>query len=113
MFFKRIPEAIRYILREPNDWVRVLLNDSKWYTTDQFGDKESFVIWYHLYENSRGFRRCETHYTGEYGNRKTAHKEDVFFLNSVRPWLRGIRVKGIDSYSMALQQQTMDELAGK
>lgn len=111
--FRRIPEAIKYILRDPKDWILVHKEESKWDCINGFGDKDPFVIWYLLYETSSGVRRYKINYTGSFGRQKTAHKRDDFFLNSVKPWLSGVRVKGIDSYAVACQQMTMDELAGK
>lgn len=111
--FRRILEAVRYIFRDPKDWVRVCLRESKWHTVRNYGDTERFSIWYHLYENSRGIRRYDITYTGEFHGKTYPYRRDKFFLNSVKPWAKGIPVRGIDSYQLTLQQMTMDELAGK
>lgn len=112
--FQRMIETIKYIFIDSKDWVRVCLHASKWHTAfNDDRDEEKFSIWYHLYENSRGIRRYEITYTGDFHGNTKPYRRDTFFLNNVRPWAKGIWVKGIDSYQTACQQMTMDKLAGK
>lgn len=111
--FQRMIEAIIYIFTDSKDWVRVCLHESRWHTILERGDDKKFSVWYHLYENSRGIRRYEITYTGDFNGKTKPYRRDKFFLNSVKPWAKGIWVTGIDSYQTACQQMTMDELAGK
>lgn len=109
---RRVAEAIKFIIKDPKDWVRVCLRESKWRSVVSYGDDEKFSIWYHLYENSNGVRRYEITYTGKFRGDTYPYRLDKFFLNSVKPWANGIRISGIDSYQTACQQMTMDELKG-
>jgi hypothetical protein len=76
---------------------------------------------YDLYEDKNGVRKVDISFTGLLlapmlvKNPKSPQMHanvDEFYVAKVRPWLKGLHVKGIDSYEHASQQLSVDELKG-
>lgn len=111
-----ILKAWRAALDKERKWVVVHTHDSGLqFVKDDLG-KQVGTLHFELYESKYGVREVEISFTGfELRNFEVDDyaKTDVFYNTSVKPWLRGVRVTGINTYAQADQQQSIDILAGE
>lgn len=118
-FFKKWRDA----LDRDREWIIVHTHDTGLLigTTDSEAKGADGYLHYALYEDKTGVRRVEISFTGiklasllirDPNSPQTHADVDEFYVVKVGPWLKGLRVKGIDSYAHACQQLSVDELTG-
>lgn len=116
-------DAWRRELDKDRRWVIVRTEDTGLVLGDSDSDEKDADghLHYDLYEDKNGIRKVEISFTGlkmvpiltRDPSAPQRHAEaDEFYVEKVKPWLKGIRVEGIDSYEHASQQASMDELRG-
>lgn len=75
---------------------------------------------YDLYEDKNGNREVEVSFVGlkmahhnTIKGRAQLHADvDEFYVEKAKPWKRGLRIMGIDSYEQADQRQSLEVLKG-
>lgn len=118
-FFKKWRDA----LERDREWIIVHTHDTGLLvgTSDPETAGADGYLHYDLYEDRKGDRKVEISFTGmklapmlirDPDSPQTHADVDKFYVVKVRPWLKGLRVKGIDSYGHACQQLSVDELTG-
>lgn len=118
--FKFFADMIRRMSEEP-DWLIVHREDTPLVLADNT-DKTTADghLHYELYEDKNGNREVEISFTGlkmatlniAKGRVQMYANVDDFYVKKVKPWKRGLRVRGIDTYEQAGQRLSFDELKG-
>ncbi len=102
-------------IRRMRDW-RLVSTLNAYYTwTNYGGEKET--LFYYLYENGLGHRKCKHESAGRVSgdaqwciNERITHPQ---YLGKIRPWLEGRFDPDIPSYESIKAKEFKDYLAGK
>lgn len=97
-------------------WVVVHGHDSEMkFVSGEASGKDAGALHYELYESKHGMRDVEISFSGmalKGYNPEEYAKTDSFYITSVKPWLRGVRITTINTYEQARQQLSMEALQG-